>query len=130
MSAALLATKRPIFFSICNWGEESTATWAPAIGNSWRTTGDINASFGSVRSNIISNNGDASSAGIGAWNDPDMLEIGVVNSDGTGLTKIEEKTHFALWAISKAPLILGNDIRSLDSDTKAIITNTGIIGIS
>jgi len=34
-----------------------------------------------------------------------MLEVG-----NEGLTFEEEKTHFALWAISKAPLIIGCDL--------------------
>ena len=38
MRDALLKTGRPIFYSICNWGDEDTATWAPDVGNSWRTT--------------------------------------------------------------------------------------------
>lgn len=31
-------TGRPIFYSICNWGEEDTIAWAADVGNSWRTT--------------------------------------------------------------------------------------------
>uniref|UniRef100_A0A803MLG9 Alpha-galactosidase n=1 Tax=Chenopodium quinoa TaxID=63459 RepID=A0A803MLG9_CHEQI len=41
MSKALLNSGRKIYYSICNWGEEDPATWAPSIGNSWRTTLDI-----------------------------------------------------------------------------------------
>lgn len=39
MSAALNASGRSIFFSLCEWGQKQPATWAPALGNSWRTTG-------------------------------------------------------------------------------------------
>jgi alpha-galactosidase len=41
MSKALLNSGRSIFFSLCEWGQEDPATWAGDIGNSWRTTGDI-----------------------------------------------------------------------------------------
>ncbi|XP_019429779.1 PREDICTED: alpha-galactosidase-like, partial [Lupinus angustifolius] len=41
MSEALLKTGRPILFSMCEWGWEDPATWRPSLGNSWRTTGDI-----------------------------------------------------------------------------------------
>ena len=43
-------------------------------------------------------------SGPGGWNDPDMLEVG-----NGGLTHEEEKTHFAMWALAKAPLIIGCD---------------------
>ena len=36
MRDALNKTGRPIFFSMCEWGYEDPATWAPAVGNSWR----------------------------------------------------------------------------------------------
>ena len=35
-------------------------------------------------------------AGPGAWNDPDMLEVG-----NGGMTTDEYKTHFSLWCIMK-----------------------------
>lgn len=48
-------------------------------------------------------------SGNNGWNDPDMLEFG-----NDGLTLEEEKTHFALWALSKAPLILGCDLSKIN----------------
>ena len=45
MRDALNATGRPILFSMCEWGVEDPATWAMAVGNSWRTTGDIRDNF-------------------------------------------------------------------------------------
>ena len=41
MRDALNKTGRPIFYSMCEWGVGNPATWAPEVGNSWRTTGDI-----------------------------------------------------------------------------------------
>ena len=41
MRDALNATGRAIFFSMCEWGVDNPATWAPAVGNSWRTTGEL-----------------------------------------------------------------------------------------
>ena len=38
---ALAASGRPIVFSICEWGSNRPWDWAPAVGNLWRTTGDI-----------------------------------------------------------------------------------------
>ena len=41
MRDALNQTGRRIFFSMCEWGVDNPATWASKVGNSWRTTGDI-----------------------------------------------------------------------------------------
>ena len=67
----------------------------------------------------------AERSGPGGWNDPDMLEIG-----NGGLTVEEEKTHFALWAFAKAPLIIGCDLTSVREESLAILTNEGIIGVN
>jgi alpha-galactosidase len=115
MRDALHDTGRKIFYSICNWGEEDTASWAPKIGNSWRTTGDISDNWKSMKQNFDFNLKDRYASGPGGWNDPDMLEVGVVRSDEkpTEMSVDEEKTHFALWALQKAPLIIGADLRSI-----------------
>ena len=65
------------------------------------------------------------SAGPGGWNDPDMLEIG-----NGGLTLEEEKTHFALWAISKAPLIIGADLSKISNESLAVLMNEDLIKVN
>lgn len=65
------------------------------------------------------------SSSPGSWNDPDMLEVG-----NGGLTIEEEKTHFALWAIAKAPLIMGTDLTALRKGSLEVLTNTDIIAIN
>jgi alpha-galactosidase len=55
MRDALNKTGRPIFYSICNWGQEDTASWGPSMGNSWRTTMDIKDFFLSMFHNFIMN---------------------------------------------------------------------------
>lgn len=64
-------------------------------------------------------------AGPGHWNDPDMLEVG-----NGGMTTDEYRSHFALWAILKAPLIIGCDITNMSEDTKSILLNHEIIAIN
>lgn len=105
MRDALNKTGRPIFYSICNWGYENTVEWGPKTGNSWRTTMDIKGIWASIQYNFLVNSERPEIAGKGAWNDPDMLEIG-----NGWLPLDQEKTHFALWSIVKAPLILGCDL--------------------
>jgi alpha-galactosidase len=120
MRDALRASGRDIVFSICAW---AFASWMPNTGQLWRTTGDINASWGSVTGIINTNAGLAKSASPGHWNDPDMLEV------GNGMTATEQRAHFAMWAIMAAPLISGNDLRSMSADTKAILLAKEVIQV-
>ena len=69
-------------------------------------------------------NGIESYAGPGHWNDPDMLEVG-----NGGMTRDEYRTHMALWAILAAPLLAGNDLRSMNAETKELLLNTEVIAV-
>lgn len=125
MRDALAATGRQIFYSTCNWGEEETWRWGPATANSWRTTQDIFDGWASVEFNFKTSQEHFERAGPGGWNDPDMLEIG-----NGGLTHEEEKSHFALWALAKAPLIIGCDLSTVSQESLDILTNTDIIAVN
>ena len=61
----------------------------------------------------------------GAWNDPDMLEVGIGH-----LSPDQEKTHFALWSIVKAPLILGLDLNEASDEVLSIIRNEELINVN
>jgi alpha-galactosidase len=123
MRDALQATGRPILFSLCNWGQESVWTWGANVGNSWRTTGDISASFSRMLSIFHSNVSLASYAGPGHWNDPDMLEV------GNGMSATEDRSEFSLWAEMAAPLIIGTNLTSASSTTLGILGNKNVIAV-
>ncbi|MHC4517557.1 MAG: glycoside hydrolase family 27 protein [Planctomycetota bacterium] len=141
MRNALLLADRPIVFSICEWGTTKPWLWAQNVGHLWRTTFDIRPcwdcgqpahSKGVLIENFIGFTkildrqvGLESYAGPGHWNDPDMLEVG--NGD---LTYDENKAHFSLWCILAAPLMLGNDIRSLKPEIHEILTNKEVIAVN
>ncbi|XP_030553301.1 alpha-galactosidase-like [Rhodamnia argentea] len=125
MSKALLNSGRKIFFSLCEWGQEDPATWASAIGNSWRTTGDISDHWDSMTSRADQNDKWASYAGPGGWNDPDMLEVG-----NGGMTTEEYRSHFSIWALAKAPLLIGCDVRSMDKTTLKLLSNKEVIAVN
>jgi len=125
MRDALNKTGRAIFYSVCEWGQYDPATWAAPVGNSWRTAEDIKDEWGSMISQADTNNQWASYAGPGAWNDPDMLEVG-----NGGMTTTEYQTHFSLWALMKAPLLIGCDVRSMSPDTIRILTNHEVIAVN
>jgi len=114
---ALARSGRPIVFSICEWGLNRPWEWAPATGNLWRTTGDIADRWDSMLANFDLSSQYWSVARPGAWNDPDMLEVG-----NGGLSRDESRAHMSLWAIAAAPLIAGNDVRAMgDSSREARI---------
>jgi len=125
MRDALNATGRPIFFSMCEWGVNDPAVWARAVGNSWRTTGDISDKWSSMINILRLNDKWASFAGPGGWNDPDMLEVG-----NGGMTTTEYRAHFSLWALIKSPLLVGCDVRNMTNATIEILTNQEVIAIS
>jgi alpha-galactosidase len=138
MSEALRASGRPIVFSLCEWGTHKPWLWGAEIGaNLWRTTGDIQDrwsgqkkwSNGTCCSNGVTDIIDQeaplnSYAGPGHWNDPDMLEVG-----NGGMSATEDRAHFSFWCLLAAPLITGNDLRSMSAETKEILTNSEVITI-
>ena len=125
-------------FSICEWGTAKPWLWgAEAGGNLWRTTGDIQdrwqgkkpwgdgtcCSHGML--DIVDEQvGLQSYAGPGHWNDPDMLEVG-----NGGMTTVEYRSHFSLWAMLAAPLIAGNDLEHMTPEIKEILTNKEVIAV-
>jgi hypothetical protein len=130
MSTALKATNRAIFYSINPvYGAGSCVPPNCSVDelkicNMWRIEFDINASWGSFTGLIDFDRPLYPYAGPGHWNDPDMLEV------GRGMSADEDKSHFGMWAILAAPLITGNDIRSMSTTTKAILTNPDIIAVN
>ena len=77
MGDALLASGRPIVFSLCQYGRDNVEHWGPSVGgNLWRTTGDIQDNWKSMATIGFGQNDLAKWAAPGHWNDPDMLEIG------------------------------------------------------
>jgi len=132
MARALRASGRPIVFSICEWGSTKPWLWAQGIGELWRTTGDIQDCWDCGKSwggmgvvHIIDLNAELYPyAGPGHWNDPDMLEVG-----NGGLSPSESRAHFSFWSLFAAPLIAGNDLRSISSETLEILTNKEVIGV-
>jgi alpha-galactosidase len=124
MRDALAATGRPILYSICEWGQNQPWTWAAPVGNSWRTTGDINDSYAKMLSIYKANIKLGKYAGPGHWNDPDMLEVG-----NGGMSDTEYRTHFTLWAMMSAPLLVGSDIRKASAATLTILRNSDVIAL-
>lgn len=117
--------EKPITFSICEWGFNQPYKWGRYAGNLWRTTPDIRPIWPWIK--ILYNHTVKlyKYAGVGGWNDPDMLEVG-----NGKLTFEQNRSHFALWCMMCAPLILGNDLRNISDDVLKIVKNPDLIAIN
>ncbi|MCI0709185.1 MAG: glycoside hydrolase family 27 protein [Chloroflexi bacterium] len=137
MGQALRATGRPILYSICEWGSNHPWLWGSKVGgHCWRTTGDIDDSWESIVDiGFIRQKGLDPYAGVGHWNDPDMLVVGMYGSGNPqvakgGCTDIEYRTHFSLWCLLAAPLMIGCDVRNMNQATRDILLNPAAIAIN
>jgi len=54
-----------------------------------------------------------------------MLEVG-----NGGMTTNEYRAHFSLWCMLAAPLMSGNDLRSMTPEIKEILTNKEVIAVN
>lgn len=124
MADALAGVDRPIVLSLCEWGIHEPWMWAPAMAGLWRTTHDIKDRYASMLAIFEQNVRLAAYAGPGRWNDPDMLEVG-----NGGMTDAEYRSHFALWAMMAAPLLIGTDLRSATPETLAILGDRDLIAV-
>lgn len=146
MGDALLKTGRPMVYAICEWGQRKPWLWARAAGGHlWRTTWDSrdvwqsNDVWYTGVMEIFDQQKDlAQFAGPGGWNDPDLLMVGLYGKGKSssaggrfhGCTTLEYRTHFVLWAMLSAPLIVNLDVRSMDEETAGILLNKEIIAIN
>jgi alpha-galactosidase len=129
LSDAQLATGRPIVHSLCSWGEGYPWRWAAAVGHLWRTTADIcapgQADWNRALRVAFANEKLAAFAGPGHWNDPDMMIAGM-----TGINDVQNRSFFSLWCMMAAPLMAGNDLRSMSKSAVETLTNLEAIAVN
>lgn len=145
MSEALNATGRPIVYSLCNWGEDQTYTWATGISNSGRMSGDIYDFFNRPDSrcpctespcgypgyhcsimNIIGMMAAIQSKTQKGWfNDMDGLEVGNGGQDDN-----EYVTHFSMWSLLSSPLLIGTNVHELTPKDLSIYSNPAVIALN
>ena len=133
-----------VLLSLCEWGKTQPQNWGYKVGNSWRILNDItfrvgsdgNAGFGewtdpgtpSVTSQynkaVIMDEFSGLDKG---WNDPDMLMVGM-----NGLNLQMCQTHFTMWCMLNAPLMLGLDLRRVKKGDEIykIIANSNVIALN
>lgn len=144
MGLALANCGRDILFSACSWGVDNTHEWAKTTGaHMWRSTGDINDTWQSVKTLAMQQFPLQKFNGQGCFNDIDMLIVGM-NGQGNVSTsgsinaepdagvcgETEYRTHFSFWALLNSPLMIGCDIRGMSEETKKLLTNAEVLKIN
>lgn len=142
MRDALLAQHRTIQYSMCIWGTANVESWANGTGSSYRMSDDIQPDWERVmiilnEASFIMNYVDfwfgtlkqfcfwsAANTGSRDHADTDMLEV------GNGLAAVEERSHFALWAMMKSPLIIGTDLSKVSSEQVALLKNPYLLAFN
>lgn len=135
MREALDKAPRDIMFSFCQYGMGNVWEWGAEVGgNSWRTTGDIRDTWGSMSTIGFNQAGHEKYAGPGHFNDPDMLVVGMVGWGPslhlTHLSPNEQYTHITLWCLLDSPLLIGCDMTQLDDFTLSLLTNDEVLEVS
>lgn len=119
-ASALRGAARPIVLSLTT---PPFAEWMPRTAQLWRSGENIQPTWASLTAAIDTVTQLAAYARPGAFNDPDMLEI------GNGLSASEGRVQFAVWSILSAPLLAGNDLSTMDVATQELLTNTELIAL-
>lgn len=140
MRAALDRVPRDIVYSIVPMtlkGKLNPAAWGSDVGaNCWRTSGDICDSWPSISSIGFGHASMGANVSPGHWNDPDMLCVGVTGLAWgkeirpSKLTQVEQKMHISLWCLLAAPLLIGCDLKKMDTFTLELLTNDELIDIN
>jgi alpha-galactosidase len=154
MADALRKSGRDIVLGVCEWGNLEPWHWAARAGGQlWRTTADARDKWKSLTPpknpmelhrlgagilDIVDINADlAQYAGVGRWNDMDMIMAGLYGKrgpsgdlGGKGCTDVEYQTQMSLWSMMASVLATSNDIRTMNEATKRILLNEEIIAIN
>jgi hypothetical protein len=126
--AASAVTGRKLVLSFCEWGTGLPWNWATGYGDLWRTSGDVILWGQKPTTGMMLTNFDRglqpAAHHTGYYNDPDMLMTGM-----SGLTAAQNRLHMGLWVISGAPLLAGNNLATMSTETRDILTNREMIAI-
>ncbi len=135
MADAMRASGRDMVYSYSNSMPFDEIARVANLLNAWRTTGDINDTWGRLRDIWFQQEKWRPYERPGHWNDPDMLVVGPVDV-GSGknirpsrLTPDEQYTHLSLWCLWSAPLLIGCPLERADDFTISLLTNDEVLAL-
>ena len=114
--------RKDVRINVCRW--DYPGTWVSGVATSWRMSQDIRPKWSSVKDIIRQNLYLSAYAGVGHYNDMDMLEV------GRGMTREEDHTHFAVWCMMSSPLLIGCDLTKIKPETLRLLTDKQLISIN
>lgn len=137
LAEGLRKAGRDIVVSLSNAATFDDAKELSALANLWRTTGDINESWESINRIGFSQDKWQSFTRPGHWNDPDMLQVGMIGNANaanhsahrTSLTPDEQYAQVSLWSLLSAPLLLSCDLTQMDMFTFNLLSNDEVIEV-
>lgn len=146
MGEALRKTGREFLYSLCEWGGRAPHLWGRKVGgHMWRVSGDVHdtwvnlwlhGSYGLGLDALIDIAQEVHAyGGPGGWNDLDMLIVGLKGKGqmkiaGTGLSFFEYQTQMSLWCMACSPLMIGCDVRTMDSETASLLMNREVLDVN
>jgi len=98
--------------------------WGPSTANIWKFWFDHVDTWESTIDNLHMMSRFAMYQSCGSFNTPDMVTIGQ-----GGQTAGQYRVQMFLWSVLGSPIILGNDIRSINNNTLTLLTNPNILVI-
>ena len=114
--------------SICVWGAADVRAWGKDVGGTSRTSDDLTPKWTRMLANFDSAVTRPLYAHPHGWNDPDMLFIGEGDFDAHHVT--EARSHFTLWAMLNAPLLIGQDLTKVTKEQIEIYGNSDLIALN
>lgn len=115
-------------YSLCLWGAADVRSWGKNVGAMSRTSEDISPTWSRMLHNLDSVSRRPLYAHPGTWNDPDMLFVGKGDFDADHLEAA--RSHFTLWAMVNAPLLIGYDLRNANPALLEILGAAQVIALN
>ncbi len=127
MSELIAEADSDVVLAISEYGRTKPWQWAPGLAHSWRTTQDITPHWRRVLQlarRTARHPQPLPESGLFGVNDPDMLEVGNGRILGEAAW-----SHLAIWAMLGAPLMAGNDLRTMTDQTRTILTDPVLLAL-
>ena len=125
VARAAAASGRRMIVTVSTPGISEPWRWGAPYGNSWRIAPDLDGTWKDLLRVLDVAAPIWRYGGPSGWNDADILQVG----NGI-LTDVEARSHFSLWSIIASPLLAGNRLPEMKSETKAILTNREVIAVN